>query len=1743
MVVRHKSNRGWKLVAAFLAGSLASTFSSGKISAQEASKFELPFTKRSTLGTTGKAHASLTGAIEAQRKGDYDAAAKLFREAQVLQSDLTPTERTELSRLMSANQDALRQRKEAEASLAAVQQLVDKGQVNSASDLLRRLEANEQYFSAASKQKFATLQEKVHSGRTTARAADRGSDSASKARALIAEGRSLTMDGKFEAAEQKIREAESLRVTFSASEDTPSKLRDDIQKSRNDARFLLTAGHQALAANDLELAEKLAKAADRAAGPLTFRFALDNPTRLLKDILEAKATRTASATPAGTSRAATPNSVSGIVQASASDLGFANPEAEAHCRSLVKESRAAMQKGDMTSARQIAEKARATRANLPWWEDTPERVLAEIQKSDAAKNAMNVADAGKLSPEQQLKAARLLFSKGELDQATEMVMKLKANTTARWGLFDDNPDRLRGEIEKALNKRNQDESVKVLIEARKLYDGGDYEKATRAAYRAQQLHGPYSIWELGDRPQKLIAEIESARLRKKVTNKLDTAITQTATRAENKANLAANRADQSIKKNLEKTQDTVKKATDTTDRAISQVAGAAQAVGSKVDDAVSKAEGTVSGLVGIPPLPGAKEHADTSVPALLDEARALQAKGRLVEARAKVIQAQRMGGGSLPPGVATPEEVLSDLNRMAAKQVALSLATVNDIASKGGADSFQLARMEVDRARLLAKEFGLDQSTVDAKAKWLASAAQPAKESTTKDSFVGGIPPLPTPQSALPPLPGAPTGLPPLPGGFPDSKELTPPLPVGTPGDSTNPGKALLDKARAELRAGQGTNARRLAEEAHQGPYGVKDEASALLRTIDTEDGNQRGLEAKRTFDAGVAAYNRKEYSQALAIFTTVQDKFLDKERASRKKELLQSPALQGLVRSDLEKPGMGGSGPIARVKPGTDIPGLPGADNSPAGAAPKTDLVEAAQAIKEVKFSQLRQQGLDAQREAAEKFRAGQTDAALEILQDHLSQLNDAQLDATKLALLKRPVESRLQHFKLLKAQKEFLEKDNVVRDTKRNSISQKQLAEENKQKKVSEQMKLFNQAFKEAKYLEAESFAMRAHELDPDNSMAAAAVSMAKMQRNVSVAKGAKNEREKFFFEGMTDAESMGTMLTVNKPLDGGAEGAAERRNRRNSSLTTLATPRRTTAADREIESRLNTPVNINFKDITLREALEDLRKYYNINIVPDVAALEEEGVSLERPVTLMLEQVSLKSALNLMLRSAHLTYVIKDEVLLITTESQARGKLQTVTYQVTDLITPLENFGSLKAGQPLTNRGATRQTMAGGNNPGISGGNPTPIQAPYSLSGGTGVGSPSGGGLQGDSPNVTVSKRGGQTTEDTLIKLITATINPQSWNTVGGPGSIEFFPLTNSLVINQTPDIQEQVQDLLNNLRRLLDQEVAIEIRFISIAEDFYERIGVNFNMNIKTDRNTSRFEPQIVSNSYKPAGYINDPNMHGLIGGLTPAGTFTTDLDIPVNNTSFGLTNPVFGGYPGLPGSGGISLGLAFLSDIQVFLFMEAAQGDNRTNVMQAPKITMFNGQTSALGVFDSQFFLTDVAVTPLANGNITFTPVVTEQPIGFQMSLQAIISADRRVVRLTPSIQLTNLVPGPVQLFPIVVPIFPQTGNLVNPNPSDPITFTQFIQQPIINTLFVQTTVAVPDGGTVLMGGFKRLSESRSEYGPPVLSKIPYINRLFRNTGYGRETQSMLMMVTPRIIIQEEEELNQTGFARPFPNNP
>ena len=75
----------------------------------------------------------------------------------------------------------------------------------------------------------------------------------------------------------------------------------------------------------------------------------------------------------------------------------------------------------------------------------------------------------------------------------------------------------------------------------------------------------------------------------------------------------------------------------------------------------------------------------------------------------------------------------------------------------------------------------------------------------------------------------------------------------------------------------------------------------------------------------------------------------------------------------------------------------------------------------------------------------------------------------------------------------------------------------------------------------------------------------------------------------------------------------------------------------------------------------------------------------------------------------------------------------------------------------------------------------------------------------------------------------------------------------------------------------LRRLEDQQVAVEVRFITIAENFFERIGVDFNINIRNDQ--TKYEPQLVSQQFRPFGFINHFTPNNFVTGLTPAGSFT------------------------------------------------------------------------------------------------------------------------------------------------------------------------------------------------------------------------------------------------------------------------
>src|SRR5262245_43020307 len=95
------------------------------------------------------------------------------------------------------------------------------------------------------------------------------------------------------------------------------------------------------------------------------------------------------------------------------------------------------------------------------------------------------------------------------------------------------------------------------------------------------------------------------------------------------------------------------------------------------------------------------------------------------------------------------------------------------------------------------------------------------------------------------------------------------------------------------------------------------------------------------------------------------------------------------------------------------------------------------------------------------------------------------------------------------------------------------------------------------------------------------------------------------------------------------------------------------------------------LHFTDYALESVIGIIQEEYGIPIKLDTAALDDLGVQPDQPVTNSLSNISLRSALRLMLKELGLTYIIEDEVLLITTPDEAESHLKVCVYDVRDLV----------------------------------------------------------------------------------------------------------------------------------------------------------------------------------------------------------------------------------------------------------------------------------------------------------------------------------------------------------------------------------------------------------------------------------------------------------------------------------------
>ena len=145
--------------------------------------------------------------------------------------------------------------------------------------------------------------------------------------------------------------------------------------------------------------------------------------------------------------------------------------------------------------------------------------------------------------------------------------------------------------------------------------------------------------------------------------------------------------------------------------------------------------------------------------------------------------------------------------------------------------------------------------------------------------------------------------------------------------------------------------------------------------------------------------------------------------------------------------------------------------------------------------------------------------------------------------------------------------------------------------------------------------------------------------------------------------------------------------------------------------------------------------------------------------------------------------------------------------------------------------------------------------------------------------------------------------------------------------------------------------------------------------------------------------------------------------------------------------------------------------------------------------------------------------------------GVVIDVQGVASADRRYVTLTIRTAQSTVTFDPENN--VTVSGAAGGGGTAG---GDSSVFSAPIQRPEVIGTQLSTTVTIPDQGTILLGGQRFIEEVEVESGVPVLSKIPILSRFFSNRIDAKSEKTLLILLKPTILIQnEEEELNFPGL--------
>jgi Flp pilus assembly secretin CpaC/uncharacterized membrane protein YgcG len=620
--------------------------------------------------------------------------------------------------------------------------------------------------------------------------------------------------------------------------------------------------------------------------------------------------------------------------------------------------------------------------------------------------------------------------------------------------------------------------------------------------------------------------------------------------------------------------------------------------------------------------------------------------------------------------------------------------------------------------------------------------------------------------------------------------------------------------------------------------------------------------------------------------------------------------------------------------------------------------------------------------------------------------------------------------------------------------------------------------------------------------------------------------------------------------------------------------------TEANRQVLGTLRTTnVPVNFDGNSFDSVLTYLETVSGLDIYVDWKSLDlDSGIDETEEVSLQLGDVPMELALERVLEQlgdedTRPRWAIRDGILTVASDEALRKERVLAVYDIRDLTFEVPYFDNapdfdLDSALDQGQNGGGGGQGGGGGGGGIGG------------SGGGGGGGGGRGGGGGGSGSLfggaagEVDRNGREQLIQDIIDIIQEQVDRDGWADFGGEtGTIQ--ELNGNLIITNTPENHRDIEGLLDQLREIRALQINVESRVLSVSNDWFERIGIDLDLYFNTNSDARNAQLALdplgrLSDFFGADGQLLDPLLLGPIpaadadedtpgiqpdfpfnginygqavgipqdldgDGIPETVTFAAGPSVPIRATQgftpVGVTQnsldllDVIGSATGfganvLSGAPALATGFSFLDDIQVDLLVEATQADQRSVILTAPRLTFFNGQRAWIAIQRQEAFVS--GLTPITGDSAAgFQPTIDRVSSGIRLDLEAVISADRRYVTMTTVFDQSEIVE------------FRETsaqgavgGGFGG---GDAGAFEGTIQLPIIAVSSIRTTVSVPDKGTVLLGGLRTTEEIEVETGVPVLSKIPFINRFFTNRQTSKAETTLLVLMRPEIIIQQEAE--------------